>query len=217
MTRPRLRKVGLVALAVFVCLGVVVTRAFLDGRAALSRGDRAAAAGDIDEAIAEWRRAARWYVPGAPHVDGAYERLEAAGQAADQAGDLTRALAAWSAVRSSVLSTRSFYTPFPTRLAQANERIAALMARQEKAADPGKDEEARRAWHAGLLARDDAPSVGWSIIALLGFALWVGGGFLFSWRGVSATGDRLDRKTAARAGVMIALGLVVWMLGLYRA
>ena len=69
------RKLIAVGVVVAICLAVVVTRAVLEGRAALSAGDRAHAAGDQHEAITQWRRAARWYVPGAPHVGRAYDRL----------------------------------------------------------------------------------------------------------------------------------------------
>ena len=211
--RRRLVVVGLVAF----CLGVVVTRVFWDGSAALHAGDAALAQGDKEEAIARWRRAARWYAPGAPHVAGAYRRLEALARAAEAAGDRQTALAGWTAVRSSILSTRSFYTPYAHLLPVANERIAALMAALEPASvDPGKGEAERKAWHLALLQRDEAPALGWTILAIVGFGVWIGGGFLFAFRGIGE-GDRLDRRAAARAGLLVAIGLVAWMIGLYRA
>lgn len=214
MTR---RRAAFLGLAVLFCLGVVLTRVFYDGRAALAAGDKAVTS-DVREAIADWRRAARWYAPGAPHVAGAYDRLQILAEQAEQANDVDTALEAWRAIRSSSLATRSFYTPFADRLAHANERIAALMARQEiRAAAPGtKDEAERAAYHLGLLSRDEAPSVAWSLLALAGFATWIAGGFLFAWRGLTAD-DKLDARKAALAGILVAAGLLVWMLGLYRA
>jgi hypothetical protein len=228
MTRRRWIWLGV---AVAVCLGAVLSRAFWDGHAALAAGDAAhrraeckRSAGDVagaraeeEEAIRRWRRAARWYVPGAPHVTRAYDRLEALAQAAEAAGDRELALGAWRAVRSSSLATRSFYTPHADRLARANGRIATLMAAlEDPAVDPGKDEAARAAWHLALLERDEAPSVFWSLLAVLGFAAWVGGGFLFALRGVGDD-DKLVARPAARAGVLVAVGLVVWALALYQA
>lgn len=211
------RKLGLVLTIALFCLGVVLMRVFWDGRAALAEGDRAKARGDVAEAVARWRRAARWYAPGAPHVRGAYDRLYALARFAEGAGDRDTALLAWQAMRSSILSTRSFYTPYAGLLPVANERIAALMAQAEgPAADPGKDEVARKAWHLALLNKDESPSVLWSLVALLGFAAWVGGGFYFAWRGVTPD-DRLDRRASALSGVLVLVGLLVWMLGLYRA
>ncbi len=202
-------------LVVAVGLGAIVTRVFWDGRRALAAGDAAMARQDVTEAVVGWRRAARWFAPFAPHVEGAYERLEALARAADERGDAAVALAAWRAIRSSVLSTRWLIVPFPDKLEAANARIAALMAAQEVAAGRGPEEE-RRVYHLALLQRDEAPDVFWTLVALGGFAAWVGGGLWLARRGVTAE-DRLDRRTATRAGVLIAAGILVWMLGLYRA
>ena len=211
------RRVGVALLLVAVCVGVLMTRVFWDGRRALAAGAAAMARGDTEEAIAEWRRAARWYAPGAPHVRAAYGRLEDAARRAEDAGDRQGALAAWRAVRSSVLATRSFYTPYAEKLGVANDRIAGLMKDVEgDAADPGKTPAQREAWHLALLTRDEAPSVGWTLLALVGLAGWIGGGFLFAFRGVTDE-DRLDRRFAAYSGLLVAAGLFVRMLGLYLA
>jgi hypothetical protein len=200
-----------------VCLGVVVTRALWDGRGALSRGDEALATGDRDGAVDWYRRAARWYVPGAPHVAAAYTRLESIATAAEAAGDRVLALRAWRGIRSSILATRSLFTPHAERLEPANRRIAALMAAEEgPEADPAVSADSREAWHYELLARDESPSPAWSVIALLGLALWIAGGVAFALRGVTAD-DRLVPRHAAAAGAMVAIGLVIWMLGLYKA
>jgi len=200
-------------LAVAVGLAAVLMRVFWDGHAALRAGDEAMAKGDAAAAITQWRRAARWYAPGAPHVIDAYDRMETLAKTADEHGDRKLGLEAWRAVRSSILATRSFYTPFPDRLAAANARIADLMAKEDTAAGTEKE---KRSFHAALLARDDSPQVLWAILALVGFAAWVGGGFWFARRGIGEDG-KLDRRTAARAGLLIAAGLLTWMLGLYQA
>jgi len=200
--------------------GAVLTRAMWQGRGALADGDRALADGDRERAIRDWRRAARWYVPLAPHGSGAYDRLEAIGREAEASGDLATALAAWQGVRGSILATRSFYLAHGERLAPANRRIAAIFARIEAAesAAPNAlaDPPDRVAWHYHLLARDTAPNLGWSLLALTGFATWLGGGVLFAWRGVSRD-DRLAPAPATTAGLLIAAGLTLWLLGLYQA
>lgn len=211
------RKLIAVAVVVAVCLGVVVTRAVWEGRSALSRGDELSAKGDHEGAIRWWRRAARWYVPGAPHVSTAYDRLQAIAEAAEERGDTRVALAAWRGVRGSILATRSFYTPHRERLEPANRHIASLMAGVEgPAADPDRSRAERTTWHYDLLSKDESPSVMWSIVALLGFGLWIAGGGLFALRAVTKD-DQLVAKTAAISGILVAAGLVVWMLGLYSA
>lgn len=211
------RRLAAALLVVAVAGGVVVTRAVWDGRRALADGDRAAAAGDREGAIRGWRRAARWYLPLAPHVAGAYDRLEALAAEAETRGDLATALAAWQGVRGSILATRSFYVPFEERLEPANRHIAALLGRMEGAAvDAGRTEAERTAWHHRLLQRDEAPDVGWTLVALVGFVVWLGGGALFAWRGISAA-DRLVPRAATTAGLLVASGLILWLLGLYQA
>src|SRR5262249_1860008 len=101
---PRLRLMWRwVVICVAVGFGAVVTRGFWDGRAALAAGDAALARGDVDEALVGWRRAARWYAPFAGHVDDAYDRMANLAREAEGHGDRARALAAWRAIRSSVL------------------------------------------------------------------------------------------------------------------
>lgn len=210
------RKLVTAALVIGFCLAVVVTRAVWQGRGAIDDGDRALAAGDGEEAIRHWRRAARWYVPLAPHVTDAYERLEGLAALAEKKGDLRTALAAWQGVRGSILATRSFYTPEEERLAPANRKIAGLMSRLDPSPPAGMTREQLTAWHQELLDRDESPSVAWSLLAGLGFLVWIGGGVLFALRGVSAE-DRLVRRPAITAGVLIMAGLVVWLVGLYNA
>jgi len=211
------RRVATGVVVVALCLGVVATRAVWEGRDALERAASALAAGDRLEAVRWYRRAARWYVPLAPHVSRAYDQLEAIATEADEHGDTNLALAAWRGVRSSIKATRSVYTPQAWRLERANRRIAALMAATEDPAlDPGKTEAERAGWHYALLRRDESPSVLWSIVALVGFAAWLGGGVLFAVRGVSRD-DQLVVRPAITAGVLVFTGLVVWMLGLYNA
>lgn len=217
--RQALRRKLLAFLAIAgVCLGVVVTRAAWYGRRALARGDAAMAERQPLAAIDHWRRAARWYVPLAPHVEDAYQRLESLARVAESQGDVTTALAAWRGVRHSVLSTRAWYTPHAQHLAPANRRIAALMARieAERANPTLEPAPEREAFHYQLLQRATLPSVPWVVVALLGFAIWLGGALVFALRAVSAD-DRLRWRTAARAGALVLGGLILWMTGLFLA
>jgi hypothetical protein len=191
-------------------LGGVATRALWEGRSALAAGDEARARGDLATAIDRYRRAARWYLPGAPHVHTAYDRLEAVAQAAEHRGDAATALAAWRGVRASILATRGARIPFVDRLERANVRIAHL-----RVAELAEGDDARIA-HLERLERIDAPSPTWMLVALLGLALWIGGGVLFAVRGVTAA-DALASRYAVASGVLFAVGLVVWMLGLAAA
>lgn len=194
-------------LAAFALLSA---RALWQGYDALDRGDAAMTAGDASEAIVWWRRAARWYVPLAPHVDRAYERLEKLAAQAEEQGDTALSLSAWRGVRNSIRATRSFYTPHEDRVDRADQKISELMAKLDTTPVAL---ESRQAFHYELLKRDSMPSVGWSVVALLGLALWVASGFAFAVRGLDDA-DRLRKKAAAYSGLGIVLGLLIWLTGL---
>jgi hypothetical protein len=208
-----------------------MTRAVWAGARALANGDAAEQRGEFALAIDLWRQAARWYVPGATHVDAAYERLDALARASEARGDLDTALAAWRGVRSSILATRSFYLPHAERLEPANRRIAVIMAALERAPARGAGDattapaivlpddigdDAGAVWHHQRLAPVPGPSPFWSLVAILGFATWLTGGLVFALRGVTPD-DRLVPRTAAYAGILVACGLLIWFLGLYLA
>ncbi len=211
------RRKLLIGLAtVFLCFGVITVRAMWEGKSALSQGDAAHLKGDSEEAVRWWRRAARWYVPLAPHVGRAYDRLRTLAQAAEIKGDTELALSSWRGVRSSIRATRSFYTPYSEHVDEADQHIAALMASVETGASEGQILKEREAAHYQLLKLDQMPSVFWSLFALFGLACWIGAGFAFALRGVDA-GDRLVPSAAAYSGAGIAFGLVVWLSGLHLA
>lgn len=208
------RKLAIAAAFTVVVLGALVTRAVWEGRRALAEGDAAA---DPAAAIDAWRRAARWYVPLAPHVDDAYARLRRTAEDADRAGDTRTALAAWRAIRSSALATRWLVTPHDDLRALADRRIAALMAADPAGApDAGATVADREAFHARRLAATPGPSPTWVVIALTGFALWIGGCVHFARRALDAD-DRLVRRAAGASGALFLVGVVVWAVGLYNA
>ncbi len=215
--RARTKRRMLIVLAsVFLCVGVLSTRALWEGRSALQQGDALLADGDSEGAVRLWRRAARWYLPLAPHVETAYDKLRSLALSAEEHGDSQLAVSAWTGIRSSVRATRSFYTPYSERLEEADRHIARLMAQIELQSNPSTNLKETEQWHHALLKRDQMPSVGWSIVALFGLALWIGGGFGFALRGVDDN-DRLVPKAAGYSGAAVAIGMLIWLLGLHWA
>ncbi len=219
------RKLAAAGLILSVCTAVVVTRAVWAGMRALANGDAALQQGHTADAVALWRRAAHWYVPGSSHVGVAYQRLEGLAREAEDRGDTRNALAAWRAIRGAIFATRSFYLPYESYLEPANRNIARLMAADAGASAAsndtpgeveGEDASAREARHYRLLSRHPGPSTGWAAVALAGFAIWLGGGFLFTIRGITRD-DKLVPSTAGYSGILVVMGLLMWMLGLYLA
>jgi hypothetical protein len=192
------------ALAVVV-VAIVVVRVVVS-----ARGEwRAAQYSDGEARVVHLGRAARLYAPGNPYSRRAVDELVAIGRSGGP-----EALRAWREARSAILATRSIYTPRPEVLAEANARIAERMAGDEPDARGPLDE--RRAWHAARLARDDAPSVAWTLVALAGLCGWIGSAVAFFLRAVDER-DRLRARAAVMCALGIAAGLVLFFVGLSRA
>ena len=214
---------------------LVTARVVWSSRHQLLRAREELEQGRLDRAIVSFRRAAHWYAPGNPYCRAAIEHLWSLGQTAEKQGNERRALLAYRAIRSSILAARSFYTPYQDWLKRANERIAVLMARQKlkaraaaQAGGPTKDETGKTAkgetldpkeydaaiqQYRRLLERNSLPSVFWSLVALLGLAIWIASGFAFAFRAIDRD-DHLQVKPAIFWASAIALGLAIWMAGL---
>jgi len=191
-------------------LGALAIRVVVEGRGALAEGDDAAEDGRLADAIASWERAARWYLPLAPHVDGAYARLRSLAET-----DHRHALAAWRAIRSASLATRGQWTPHEDDLTTANAQIAELASRDPAGAEAGgPDAATRRAFHAEQLARDLRPGALAVALALLGLAGWLVGIAVVLRRGFDGSGA-LQRRPAFVGAMLTVAGVVLWVAGLY--
>lgn len=211
------RQVATAALVALALLGLVYGRVLFESRREWLEGRQWVARDDPDEAIVHYRRAALWYAPINPWHGAALDGLTRIARRAERRSEIERALAAWRAIRGSLLGTRSFYTPSPGRLHAANRRIAALMAKQARPAqDQAKTEPALAREHLALLERDEAPSVAWSIVLLAGFFGWIGAAFAFIYRGLDAEG-RLVRPVAVRWAGAFLVGVALWVLGMVMA
>jgi hypothetical protein len=206
-----------------VIAGIVVAallalslRIVLEGRSALADGDDAMMRGQTRDAIAAWQSAARWYLPLAPHVGDAYERLTTLATSARDKGDRTTALLAYRAIRSAALATKSLWTPHAGDLDAANEQIAQLSADDPDAAPAGGDtRDARMAFHRAQLA-GSRPG-GWAAgLAILGIVAWLTGFGYLGARGIDSAG-RPNRRRITVGTVIVVAGFGAWALGLYNA
>ncbi len=199
------RKLARAAALIAIILAMVTVRVIWSSRSEW----HAASSATGDDRIAHLGRAARLDTPGNPYSRRAIDTLATE---ARSGGD--QSLVLWRELRSAILAIRSFYTPHKDLLAEANQHIAQLMAAQEN--DTRGSEPERRAWHTARLAQDDAPSVGWTVIALLGLAAWIGCAAAFFTRAIGED-DRLRPRPALIFACGIALGLALFFIGLARA
>lgn len=218
--KPGMKRALVIAAIALAGAGALALRVVVEGRAALAEGDAALAAKRPADAIAAWETAARWYLPGAPHVDESLARLVRL--ARDPASAPPLALAAWRAVRGAARATRSLWTPHGGDLAAADAAIARLSADDPEASlAGGADHASRVAWHAGELARDPRPRPLAVALACFGIAAWLAGAAWLIRRGTAAAAGaparRLLRHPALAPAALTLAGLAAWALGLYTA
>jgi hypothetical protein len=224
--RTRQRRALPFVLAALTLVLALAGRGIVEGNTSMRRSDELLSQGDVDGSIAQAMRAARWYVPLAPHPTRAYDRLRDIALRAELAGDTETALLAWQAIRGAAHATRTLWTPFRDRLLEADDHIATILASKPP---PGIDRETPRELlvreHRALLAEETSARP-WAIVALYAglFAFLAG-----TWR-ASSTFDRARPTMPSRFGLaservervvsygaLAAIGLVVFVVALLRA
>jgi hypothetical protein len=212
--RVLLRRIVWAFLLLFGVLIPLSVRVVWEGRAELEAADRARGEELLTQEIEHLGRAARWRLPIASHDEIALHRLLAIGEDQEALGDdgIQTALMAYREVRRALLATRSWGIPHEDLFAQANQRIAVLMAIQER--DFGTDLSGRgeqEAYHLELLERVPGPEPVRANLAALAFVGWLvaSGGFVL--RALDAHG-RLRPRPALRWGGASLLLLVAWMV-----
>ena len=223
LRRRRARAVVIVAV---VALSIAASRSAVQGAAAMHRADELYAVGEVDGAIALCLRAARLYVPLAPHVGAAYDRLRTIALHAELQGDEETALLAWEAVRGAGHATRTLWIPFADRVREADDHLATLLAaRPTGGMQTPQSREAIAREHRTLLAPESSPRP-WVLLSLYaGLGAWL----LGAWHALAIV-DARNRRQPARFGfrsvlverlvlgsAMAAIGAWVMLLALAHA
>lgn len=210
--RPWLGRAGLLTVIVAGVFAPLCVRAIWEGRAELEAASAAAEAARHDDEIIHLGRAARWRVPLASHDDQALDRLMALGAAHEQRGAEGRAdaLAAYREARRAILATRTLGIPHADVFHAANQRIAALMAAQERELGMDLSGEGRQEdHHLALLEQVPGPDPVRGAGVALAFVGWLVASAGFVLRALDAQG-RLRRRPAVRWGGASLLLLIVW-------
>jgi hypothetical protein len=181
-------------------LVALLVRAWVQGERDL---DEAARYGDRTDATA---RASRIAALGraARRLGGPAGRAREALAALGRGGEV----AAWRELRGSILATRHLVTPAPALLDEADRAIADGLAQElvpgTAPNDPHRTLQREREYQ--RLLHTDEPSRGFSLLALVGAALFLGGLAAIFLRG----------RRPARF-VLVGVGLVLYLVGLWRA
>ena len=211
--RVAVRTLQLLAIVVAV-LGVATARVVYSGEREIAASTAALVQGDPREATVRARRAARWYAPGAPHVQVAYDRLKALARAAEQNRRPDIALFAWRSVRLAALETRWIYTPHAADMALAEREIARLSKAKTTGTAHGPLN--ARALQAAAGQSRQGPRLVWAIALVAAFVLWTAGIALWA-RQVAGIGGKVRWTKAKAATVLTLVGVGLWLLALWRA
>ncbi|MFT5429651.1 MAG: hypothetical protein ACI9OJ_000323 [Myxococcota bacterium] len=211
--RPLTRPV-VIAIVTLGIIGAIWLKVRLEAGAALERAQTFETKGDFDLAIAVYRQAIRWYSPGSGPVETSVDRLLALANQLETEGNPGLALVGYRALRTAIYGIRSIVSPYSEMLPGIESRIADLMAVQEGSPKLSDDWAARKTRHEALLAKDIAPHLGWSLMAVIAFLGWVGALFGLAFRGFDDESGALLPAQAApwAAGILVTLGC--WLTGL---
>ncbi|QQR91653.1 MAG: hypothetical protein IPJ88_08030 [Myxococcales bacterium] len=203
----------MVYLALLIVLAVMVIRVTLAAHAEYEEAATLQKSGDLDSAIVHYRRAARWYLPLFSTPTRALDQLERIANTYKKSGDVHGALAARRSMRAAIMSSRSFYTPHGDYLERSNREIASLMASLPPLPkDVAKSKASLRKDYFSELEHSRGPNTFWTLVLLLGFALWVGGAFVFFHRAFGPE-QQLLKNEAVRWGGLVFVGIFCFVLG----
>ncbi len=216
VTGTWLRRVALTLVVLIGLVAVLTARVITRGSASLELSDAAFDRGDLETATLEARTAALAYVPGAPHVAAAYERMAAIARGSEAEGRYAVARTAWSSVERAALETAHWFDPRTTELEEARLGLARLDRVERARTGEGVDTSAPP--HAALaerkaLGRTSAERGVQLTILVLAFVLLLAG-----FAGAGLWGITVEGRTNRRA-LVVGLGLVLggaacWVLAL---
>lgn len=206
-----LRLVALVAACVLASMAV---RATVEHVRAYEKAVQWEKEGELDRAVSEYRWALRWYTPWGPWHEDAAAALWDIGQRLEAEHPM-RAVAAYDALRSGLIASRSLWQPQAAMLAKVNSAIPPLLVRAaERRLDKRDPKALLRRFQADYQRRVGVPA--WASAGVgLGFLLWVGG-LLFAFsRGVDDKGHLVGRGWRG-LGVSL-LGFLCWATAMWLA
>jgi len=203
---------GVVVTLTVGCL-VVGARVSHSARREIEEADKALARGETLTAIDGYVRAARMRVPWHGTFIRALDRLEEIGFRAEREGERRVARVALEGARGAILGSRTLGVHDLERLARIDERLARLLAEEDAS---GGSLEERVAWHRARLSHVEGPRPFSTVMALLGFLLFLTGGAGLTLRGIARDG-RVSVQGLALWAAWILTGLVLCLWGLARA
>jgi hypothetical protein len=118
------------AMIVVICLLLFLGTTWWRMRTQFALGEDAMRRGDFAGAVAGYESAIHMYIPFHPTIEKAAQQLWAIAEANERQGDISRALIAYRALRSSFYAAKWLKTPGTDWIARCDRKIAALVPLQ---------------------------------------------------------------------------------------
>lgn len=169
-------------------------------------------------AIREYDTTIHFYTPFSPYIRLSALRLWEMGEQFEREGKPDRANIAYSAIRSSFYSARSFYTPGKDWIERCDEKIATLnvmlLVRDGSVKPPDIETERKKQLY--LLKTDKSPEPFWIIMVIAGFAGWVSSVIFIIFKGFDESGN-IDRKKVLCGTVSFVFAFALWISAMLKA
>jgi len=203
---------------VFLFLFMVFLKVNINARNEYQKGEAALKNRDCIQAITHFNRAIHWYSPGSKAVKDSIHALWGIGAQSEKSGDYAPALQAFRALRSSLYSVRSFYTPHADWIERCDDRIATIIAqsKEQQVSDVEPSFSKRKEEVLKILNMQTGPNVFWSVVCEIGFVCWIGCSIGFILR-VFIGKKGFNPKRAFNWGILIIFFYALWVVGMLKA
>jgi|Deesub1362A_J573_1020465.scaffolds.fasta_scaffold00199_28 hypothetical protein len=169
-------------------------------------------------AVREYTTSMHFYIPFSPYTEKAAQRLWQMGEMFEKKGQLQRANAAYSSLRSSLYASRSLFTPKKHWIDKCDEKIARLNTEillKEGAIRPDEFEKEIEK-HLYVLKTDRAPSPLWSMLSAVGFTGWVASIIFIIFKGFDRN-LRVRKRPAVYGICCFVMSFILWVVALMNA
>jgi len=183
---------------------MLLIRVFAGSMIEYRRGQAFFEKGELRSAEINFNRAIRWYLPLNPFVGKSIKKLLKIGETFEKSGKNEDALHVYEKLRSSIYSTRSFFTPNKTTIDVLETKIASLRSIEVK----------------GLIKEnilkglkiDRSPSLLFSIMSIIGFLGWISAALIFIIWVIGK--EKRSKKEALIVGMSFFIFYFLWLFGL---
>lgn len=161
-----------VILTLFFVLGATYLQVFWRSRQSFIQAESLLEQGQLEQAIRQYGRTVRWYIPGNRYTAVAAERLLKISEITYQRGKWEQAIMALQHLRNALSSIRSLYQPYASTLLQAKTRLAESLSLVNHSRDH-RDRQSIRSKLLEILQRDPSPPLLRTLFASVMYGLWL--------------------------------------------